>query len=33
MNIWIAGARPRTLAAAIAPVLIGTSLIKADDLG
>ena len=33
MNIWIAGARPRTLAAAIAPVLIGTSLINADDLG
>jgi 1,4-dihydroxy-2-naphthoate polyprenyltransferase len=33
VNSWITGARPRTLAAAIAPVLIGTSLIKADDLG
>jgi 1,4-dihydroxy-2-naphthoate octaprenyltransferase len=31
MNIWIAGARPRTLPAAIAPVLIGTSLINVDD--
>ncbi len=31
MNIWIAGARPRTLPAAIAPVLIGTSLINSDD--
>jgi len=30
MNIWIAGARPRTLPAAIAPVLIGTSLINID---
>lgn len=30
MNIWIAGARPRTLAAAIAPVLIGTALINID---
>lgn len=30
---WIAGARPRTLAAAIAPVLIGTSLIMADGQG
>jgi 1,4-dihydroxy-2-naphthoate octaprenyltransferase len=30
MNIWIAGARPRTLAAAIAPVLIGTALINTD---
>ena len=28
MNIWIAGARPRTLPAAIAPVLIGTALIN-----
>lgn len=26
MNIWIAGARPKTLPAAIAPVLVGTSL-------
>lgn len=30
MNIWIAGARPRTLPAAIAPVLIGTALINLD---
>lgn len=30
MNIWIAGARPRTLPAAIAPVLIGTALINVD---
>ena len=33
MNIWIAGARPRTLAAAIAPVFIGTSLIKSEGQG
>ena len=26
MNIWIAGARPKTLPAAVAPVLVGTSL-------
>ena len=32
VNIWIAGARPRTLPAAIAPVLIGTSLIKSDGI-
>lgn len=31
MNIWISGARPRTLPAAIAPVLIGTALINLDD--
>ncbi|CAB4731285.1 unannotated protein [freshwater metagenome] len=30
MKIWLAGARPRTLPAAIAPVLIGTSLINID---
>jgi 1,4-dihydroxy-2-naphthoate octaprenyltransferase len=30
MNLWIAGARPRTLPAAIAPVLIGTALISVD---
>ena len=30
MNTWIAGARPLTLPAAIAPVLIGTSLINSD---
>lgn len=33
MNNWIAGARPRTLAAAIAPVLIGTSLVTVDGQG
>jgi len=31
MNIWIVGARPRTLAAAIAPVSIGTALINTDS--
>jgi len=30
MKIWFIGARPRTLPAAIAPVLIGTALIKVD---
>ena len=30
MNPWVAGARPRTLPAAIAPVFIGTSLINLD---
>ena len=29
-NIWVAGARPRTLPAAIAPVIVGTSLIRRD---
>ena len=33
MSNWIAGARPRTLAAAIAPVLIGTSLVTVDGQG
>ena len=33
MNIWIAGARPRTLAAAIAPVFIGSSLVMAEGQG
>ena len=33
MNIWIAGSRPRTLAAAIAPVFIGTSLVTAEGQG
>jgi 1,4-dihydroxy-2-naphthoate polyprenyltransferase len=28
LNKWVAGARPRTLPAAIAPVLVGTSLIR-----
>jgi 1,4-dihydroxy-2-naphthoate octaprenyltransferase len=32
-NIWVAGARPRTLPAAIAPVLVGTSLIRRDHHG
>ncbi|MSZ00202.1 MAG: 1,4-dihydroxy-2-naphthoate polyprenyltransferase, partial [Actinobacteria bacterium] len=26
LNEWVAGARPKTLPAAIAPVLVGTSL-------
>ena len=30
MNKWIAGARPRTLPAAIAPVFVGTALIRRD---
>jgi 1,4-dihydroxy-2-naphthoate octaprenyltransferase len=30
MNKWIVGARPRTLPAAIAPVLVGTALIRRD---
>lgn len=30
MNKWILGARPRTLAAAIAPVLVGSALAGAD---
>jgi 1,4-dihydroxy-2-naphthoate octaprenyltransferase len=30
MNKWIAGARPRTLPAAIAPVLVGTALRHSD---
>lgn len=29
-NIWMAGARPRTLPAAISPVLVGTALIRRD---
>ena len=30
MKIWIAGARPRTLGAAVAPVLVGTAAAYAD---
>lgn len=30
MNVWIEGARPRTLGAAVAPVLVGTALAAAD---
>ncbi len=29
-NIWVVGARPRTLPAAISPVLVGTALIRRD---
>jgi 1,4-dihydroxy-2-naphthoate octaprenyltransferase len=32
MNKWIAGARPKTLPAAIAPVLVGTSLFAQKNL-
>ena len=32
MKIWFLGARPRTLPAAIAPVLIGTALINIDGI-
>lgn len=32
MNKWIAGARPRTLPAAIAPVVVGTSLFARTNL-
>ena len=31
MNIWIAGARPRTLPAAIAPVLVATALAGSES--
>ncbi len=33
MNAWIAGARPRTLPAAVVPVLVGTAAAAAGDLG
>lgn len=32
MNKWVAGARPRTLPAAIAPVIVGTALFARSDL-
>ena len=31
MNKWVAGARPRTLPAAVVPVLVGTGLAAGDD--
>ena len=31
MNRWVAGARPRTLPAAVVPVLVGTGLAAGDD--
>lgn len=33
MNRWVAGARPRTLPAAIVPVLVGTAVAANGDLG
>ena len=30
MNVWVEGARPRTLGAAVAPVLIGTAVAASD---
>ncbi|WP_334143081.1 1,4-dihydroxy-2-naphthoate polyprenyltransferase [Rhabdothermincola sp.] len=33
MNIWVAGARPRTLPAAVVPVLVGTATAAQGDLG
>ena len=33
LNTWVAGARPRTLPAAISPVLVGTALIRRDHHG
>lgn len=33
MNIWVAGARPRTLPAAIVPVLVGTATAAQGELG
>ncbi|WP_208027971.1 1,4-dihydroxy-2-naphthoate polyprenyltransferase [Rhabdothermincola sediminis] len=33
MSIWVAGARPRTLPAAVVPVLVGTAAAAQGDLG
>jgi 1,4-dihydroxy-2-naphthoate octaprenyltransferase len=35
MNVWVAGARPRTLPAAVVPVLVGTAAAAgvASDVG
>ena len=33
MNIWVAGARPRTLPAAVVPVLVGTAAASLPDAG
>ncbi len=30
MNLWLAGARPRTLPASVSPVLVGTAVAEAD---
>ena len=32
MNKWVIGSRPRTLPAAIAPVLVGTALIQINGI-
>lgn len=33
MNLWVAGARPRTLPAAVVPVLVGTAAASVPDAG
>ena len=33
LKVWVTGSRPRTLPAAIAPVLVGTALIRRDHHG
>ncbi|HYJ73515.1 MAG TPA: 1,4-dihydroxy-2-naphthoate polyprenyltransferase, partial [Actinomycetota bacterium] len=30
MNVWVQGARPRTLVAAVCPVLVGTAVAAAE---